>query len=150
MTMKPCSLFDRYRDRELDDAARIHFERHLEECEDCSLRMSLLNNIVRIIRTEEVRPRDMSAEIAHRVFQQGKSWDVLIVSLLRPGPAIAALAMFIAVFSTLWMISDNWQRNTIRYEYERLIEEADSINLNRVAEVTSDAELVIWLEGVSQ
>lgn len=148
--MKTCSLFDRYRDRELDDAARIRFERHLEECEDCRLRMSLLNNIVRIIRTEETRPRDMSAEIAHRVFQQGKSWDVLIISLLRPGPAIAALAMFVAIFSTLWMITDNRQSNTVRYEYERLIEEADSISLSRVAEVGSDAELVIWLEGVSQ
>jgi hypothetical protein len=150
--MKTCRLFDKYRDGELDDTARIEYERHLRSCEDCGLRMTLLNNLVHVMKKEEIRPRDLSAEIARRAFQPGKSWDALIVSLLRPAPALAALALFVVLCSTLWVVSEKWQRNTV-YEYQKLMDEADAIGVEtRVSDVRTDSELVIWLEqeGVSE
>lgn len=153
MTMNICSLFDRYRDRELDDAARSRFESHLKDCADCRFKMSLLNNLVHAIKSEELRPKDLSAQIARRAFQPKKSWDALVVSLLRPGPALATLAMFIVLFSALWMISSDLQRNSAYYEYEKLMDDADAMNVgSRISQARTDSELVMWLEqeGMSE
>lgn len=146
--MRICGLFDRYRDHELDDRTRSDFEHHLSDCQECRMRMSLLNNLVEVIRSEErALPGDLSIQIARKAFQKEKSWDALVVSLLRPGTALAALATFIVLFSTLWVVSSRWQQTTAHYEYEKLVDEADAINLeSRMSQMRTDTDLVIWLE----
>jgi hypothetical protein len=146
--MLSCTLFDKYRDNELGDIERCEFDSHLKNCRDCQSRISLLNNLVHALKNEEIRPRDLANKIASRAFQQDKSWDALVVSWLRPGPAFATVAMFIALFSTIWLIADNW-KNTTRYsEYQNLMNEADAINLDtRMSKVSNETELILLVEG---
>lgn len=149
--MHTCKLFDKYRDGELDPAERSEFESHLAACEDCRTKMSLLNNLVHILMQEEVRPPDLADRIARQAFQQSTSWDVLVVSWLRPGPALAALTIVFVLFSFLWLMPGNQQITTYS-EYESLMDDADVINLGAsVSQIRSDSELVMWLEeGNSQ
>ena len=144
--MRICKLFDRYRDGELGPAERSQYESHLAACEDCRARMSLLNNLVRIMKAEEVRPLDLADRIAQQAFERGRSWDFEVLTWLRPGPALAALTLMIALFSSLWVVSRNQQ--AISYsEYEKLMDEADALNLNtRISQVSNDSDLILWLE----
>ena len=143
--MRTCKLFDRYRDGELNSAERSAYESHLASCEDCRARMSLLNNLVQIIRAEDVQPLDTADRIARRAFERGHSWDVEVISWLRPGPALAALTLMLALFSSLWIFMGN--RQVIAYsEYEKLMEEATAMNSGTLTPARNASELFLWLE----
>ena len=83
--MQTCDLFDKYRDGELEADGRKVFESHLSACEDCRTKMALLNNLVKVLRQEEVRPLDLADQIARKAFQRNRTWDALLISWFRPG-----------------------------------------------------------------
>ncbi len=149
--MRACDLFDKYRDGELDAVARSEFELHLATCQDCRIEISLLNNLVQILKQEEIRPPDLAAQIARRAFRPDNSWDALVISWLRPGPALAALILVLALFSFLWLIPGSQRANTYS-EYETLMDETDAVVSPAVSQARNDGELVLWLEqeGESQ
>jgi hypothetical protein len=138
-------LFDKYRDGELVAAERSEFEAHLAICRDCRTKEALLDRVVSLVRSEEVRPLDMADRVARLAFQRANSWDAEIISWLRPGPAMAAVTLLLVLCSSLWVISNN--RQTIYPEYEKLMDEVDSVNLgSRLSQVRNDNRLVIWQE----
>jgi anti-sigma factor RsiW len=150
--MRTCDLFDKYRDGELGSAEQSEFKSHLAICENCRIKMSLLNNLVQILKQEEIKPLDRADQIARRAFQKDKSWDVLVVSWLRPGPALAALSLILALFSFLWLLPGNGKVSAYS-EYQKLMDDADSITLNSgLSQVSNESALGIWLqmEGDSQ
>jgi len=150
--MRTCNVFDKYRDGELNTAERNEFERHLAVCEDCQTKTALLNNIVHVLKQEEINPVDRAELIARQAFKSGNSWDALVVSWLRPGQALAALTLVLVLFSFLWMAPGNQQINVVS-EYEKLMNESDAIVVGMgVSQISSDSELVLWLkqEGYSQ
>ena len=136
--MRVCKLLDKYRDGELTSSERSDFESHLAVCENCRVTMSLLNNVVHLIKAEEMQPVDMADRIAREAFQRAHSWDFEIISWLRPAPALAALTMMLALFSSLWLFTGS--RQGVAYsEYEKLVEEANAMNLGT-------SEFATWLE----
>jgi hypothetical protein len=153
--MRICNLFDRYRDGELGPAEQSEFQSHLTVCEDCRGKMSLLNNLVHVLKQEEIRPMDLANRIAQRAFQEQESWSALVVSWLRPGPTwVAALGMMIVLFSFLWL-KPIGQKPDFYSEYEKLMSETESVNLSSstsISQARTDSELVLWLEqeGKSQ
>ena len=144
--MRTCDLFDKYRDGELGSAERSEFQSHLSACEDCRIKMSLLNNLVQVLRQEEVRPLDLADQIARKAFLKDQSWDALLVSWLRPGPVLATLSLMLVLFSFLWLLPGNGQVSAYS-EYQKLMDEADSINQKASLE-QADAEsaLALWLQ----
>jgi anti-sigma factor RsiW len=150
--MRTCNVFDKYRDGELNSAERDEFEKHMAVCEDCRTKMSLLNNIVHFLKQEEINPVDQAERIARQAFNSGNTWDALVVSWLRPGPALAALTLVIVLFSFLWIMPESQQINASS-EYEKFMNEADEILAGMsVSQVRNDSELMLWLkqEGDSQ
>lgn len=150
--MNACRLFDKYRDGELTSAERSLFESHLVSCGDCRFKMSLLNNVVFILKQDEPQPADLAVRIARQAFQRSGSWDTLLVSWLRPSQALAALALLFAVFSFLWFAPVGRQK-TLLSEYENLMNQADAVSLSTsLAQAGDDSEFVLWLqqEGNSQ
>ncbi len=144
--MRTCDLFDKYRDGELRDAGRDEFEAHLSSCEDCRLRMALLNNLVRVLRQEEVPPVDLADRIARQAFSKGLSWDELLVSWLRPGPVLATASLILVLFSFLWLLPGKGPVSAYS-EYQKLMEEADSIQLNSsLSQAGNGSALGIWLQ----
>ncbi len=144
--MRICKLFDKYRDGELSPAEGTQYESHLAACEDCRLRMSLLNNLVHIMKAEEIRPLDMADRIAQRAFERSHSWDFEVLTWLRPGPALAAVTLAIALFSSLWVVSRN-QQAVASSEYEKLMNAADALTSStRVSQTNNDSELALWLD----
>jgi anti-sigma factor RsiW len=144
--MRTCSMFDKYRDGELDASERSAFESHLAMCGDCRTKMSLLNGVARILRQEELHAPDLAERIARQAFRRGNSWDTLVVSWLRPGPALVVLTIVLVLFSFLWLMPGN-QKMSAYSEYETLMEDADAVNLGEsAAQVRNDSELVVWLE----
>ncbi len=144
--MRTCKVFDRYRDGELDAAERKEFERHLASCRECREKAALLNNMVGALRREEVRPLDLAERIARRAFSTNASWDALVASYLRPGPAFAFLTLLLVLFSFLWVLPQN--RSIDAYtEYQQLMDEAEAISLDAsITEINNDSELILWLE----
>jgi anti-sigma factor RsiW len=145
MKTKMCDLLDKYRDGELSASEQSVFESHLSGCEDCRMAMALLNNIVHLIKTEEAVPLDRANQIARNAFQHAKSWDFEVISWLRPAPALATLALMIALFSSLWIISGNRQVTSYS-EYEKLMEEADAVTVRSSLSQFRNTDLVTWLE----
>ena len=144
--MRPCVFFDKYRDKELNQAEKLQFESHLAVCPDCRSKRSLIKNIAFVLRQEKSAVPDLAERIALQAFTQKKTWDSLVVSWLRPGPALATLTLAVALFSFLWII--NRQTVLVNYsEYEVLMSEADSVNLSLSAsQVRAENDLLIWLE----
>jgi anti-sigma factor RsiW len=142
--MSYCEKFDRFRDDELTASERSEFESHLADCHDCRTKMALLNNLVCVLKREEIRPMDLADQIARRAFQQDNSWSALIVSWMRPGPVLAALALVFILFSFLLIIPANSQVSAYS-EYEKLMSEADAANLVSATQIYNDSELKIWL-----
>ncbi len=152
MPMKICDLFDKYRDEELSVTERSEFESHLSACTECRMRKSLLDHVVFLIRSEEVRPVDLADQIARRAFTRGNSWASGVISWLRPLPAMAARTLVLILFSSLWMISGNGKVSTYS-EYEQFIEEASAENLSTgLSTAGSENAITDWLEqeGTSQ
>ena len=150
--MRTCNVFDKYRDGELDAAERKEFEKHLSVCEDCQTKTALLNNIVHVLKQEEINPIDRAELIARQAFRSGNSWDALVVSWLRPGQALAALTLVLVLFSFLWIMPENQKINAYS-EYEQLMAETDEVLLGMsTTTVRDDSEHMLWLmqEGHSQ
>jgi anti-sigma factor RsiW len=151
--MRTCDLFDKYRDGELKADEQSEFQSHLAICGECRMKTALLNNLVQVLKREEIRPPDMADQIARRAFQKERSWDSLVASwLLRPGPALAALSLMLALFSFLWLLPGNSQVSAYS-EYEKLMDEAESINLKASQSQTgNESAIILWLqqEGNSQ
>jgi len=144
--MSTCNVFDKYRDGELNSVERNKFEGHMTVCEGCRTRMTLLNNIVHVLKQEEMNPLDQADRIARQAFKSGNSWDALVVSWLRPGHALAALTLGLVLFSFLWIMPEKQQINPYS-EYEKLMDEADEIALGmNVSQVSNDSELMLWLK----
>ena len=148
--MRTCNVFDKYRDGELNSAERNEFEKHLAVCEDCGAKMALLNNIVHVLKQEEINPLDQADLIAQRAFRAGNSWDALVVSWLRPGQALAALTLVLVLFSFLWIIPENQKINAYS-EYEQLMAETDEVLLGMSGTtVRDDSEHMLWLKQEGQ
>jgi hypothetical protein len=144
--MNTCNLFDRYRDRELSKIEQRAFEDHLKECDACRTKRALLNRLVQICKAEELPASDLSAKIARQAFRKRYSWDALVVSWLRPGAAIAALAVSAALFSILWMVSNSRQGSYSYSEYEKLMYESESATLDsRALQSKTYSELVEYM-----
>jgi anti-sigma factor RsiW len=143
--MEACTLFDKYRDGELDVSRRIAFESHMTECGACRARMSLLNNLVYVLKQEELHPVDLAERIAKKAFQQTPSWDVLVVSWFRPRFAVAALGLTLILASFLWLVPMN-QPVAAYTEYEKLLNAAEGSDLASKLLVQNDSELVLQLE----
>jgi len=143
--MRTCDLFDKYRDGELAAAGRSEFQAHLAICHDCRAKEVLLDRVAFLVRSEEVRPLDVADRVARLAFRRANSWDAEIISWLRPGPAMAAVTLLLLLCSSLWVISNS--RQTIYPEYEKLMNEVDSVSLgSRLSQVRNDSRLVIWQE----
>jgi anti-sigma factor RsiW len=144
--MSVCDQFDKYRDGELAVEDEREFQSHLSSCEYCRAKMALLDNLVNVLRQDEPRPLDLADQIARKAFQRDKSWDALVVSWLRPGPVLAVLSLMLVLFSFLWLLPGNGQVSAYS-EYEKLMDEADSINQKVVfSQVSNDNALAIWLQ----
>ena len=144
--MNTCKLFDKYRDGELSAAERSGFRSHLASCADCRAKMSLLDNVVHILRQDVTQPVDQAERIARQAFRQGRTWDALLLYWLRPGPALAALALLIVVFSFIWFVP-GYRQKTLLSEYESLMNQADAISQSTsVAQAGNESDFVIWLQ----
>jgi anti-sigma factor RsiW len=144
--MKTCALFDRYRDGELNQLEKESFQSHLDACAGCRLKMSLLNNLAAVIKSEPVAMKDLSGQIARRAFQQNRTWDAVLLGWLRPGPAFVALSLVCLLFSTLWFVPNVRHANAFS-EYEKLLDEANAVNIDSsISQIQRDTELVTWLE----
>ncbi len=144
--MKPCGFFDKYRDKELNQAEGKQFESHMELCPDCRSKRSLINNIAFVLKQDMTVAPDLAGRIALRAFSQKRTWDSLVISWLRPGPALATLTLAAVLFSFLWML--NRQTMLVNYsEYDVLMSEADSLDSSvSASQVRADNDLLIWLE----
>jgi hypothetical protein len=145
--MRTCKLFDKYHDRELSPEEREQFESHLAGCVDCQTKRSLIYNIAFVLRQEEMRAiPDLAGRIASRAFSQHRTWDSLIISLLRPGPALVTLTLALALFSSLWIFI-NRQPMTDNYTvYKNWMREADTTNLDTsLSQIREDNDLLYWL-----
>lgn len=139
---KPCVLFDRHRDGMLDPAEARRFESHLDSCPSCRGRQLLLDNLALAIREEEIgAPRLASRAIAGRAFDRGRSWDVLLLSWLRPVPVwsgLAALALLFFLFG--------WSSFYGPPEPGGLDALLATAGPERAVEELGDAEMEYWLE----
>jgi len=144
--MKTCTLFDRYRDGELNRVDTESFHSHLVACADCRLKISLLDNLAAVIKNDPFVMTDLSGQIAKKAFQQNKTWDAILLGWLRPGPAFVALSLVCLLFSTLWFVPNVRPTNAFS-EYEKLLDEANAVNMDSsISQIQSDAELFTWLE----
>ncbi len=142
--MSNCNLFDKYRDGEMSCAERDSFESHLSGCADCRQKMALLNNIVQLARQQQPHPIDLAERIAGRAFQQGRSWDALVLSWLRPGQALAALVLAMVFFSFIWL-TPIFRQVSVLSEYEELMNQADAILAGKsVLQANGTSEPVFW------
>ncbi len=145
--MKLCDLFDQYRDGELGPNEAGNFETHLAECADCRAKISLLDNLAFILRQDSaIMTVDLSGKIAEKAFRQNKTWDALVIGWLRPGPAFAALALVCVLFSALWLVP-NYQPTSAYSEYEKLMDKAETINLDTdLLQIQNYTELILLME----
>jgi anti-sigma factor RsiW len=145
--MRVCSLLDRYRDGELDPLKRDQFESHLRGCSDCRCKLALLNNLVCALQqAEPPLSKGLPERIARRAFEQRLSWDVLVISWLKPAPTWAALILAILLFVSVWMIP-TFKKQEMAGEYEALVNEGLSItSAGGGSQIRGDDDLVRWLE----
>ncbi len=138
-----CDLFNQYRDGMLDPEQMIQFESHIGRCSRCRPRLMLLDNLVGVIKNQDLRAlNDSPRNIAARAYEQGKSWDVLLLSWLKPLPAWSMAALLVVV-AFLW-IAPLIQQPATSGNYEDLMTSVDQAGSN-VAGIT-DADLENWLE----
>ncbi len=116
-------------------------------CEKCRARSFLLNNIVQALRNQELMGGAARPEqIADRAYEQGKSWDVLFLTWLRPAPAWAGLAALVIMLSLLWAAPFS-QQAISGSEYDALL--AGSVQASQgesTLTTLTDDELERWLE----
>jgi hypothetical protein len=144
--MRTCKLFDKYQDKELAPAQQKEYERHLSFCPECQVKDSLIHNVALVLKQEEVRlAPDLSMQIAARAFKQKTTWDALVISWLRPGPALVALTMTIVLFSFLWIFLEQplTGNNTA---YGIVMGETYSQNMASASKVREDNDLLLRME----
>ena len=118
---KICKLLNRYRDGELDPARRAAFESHLSSCSDCRKTLALLNSLVRILSPGAPAVSQAFPErVARQAFDRGRTWDIMVISWLRPTPAWIALVACIVLTSLLWLSPSFVQPVDAYSEYETL------------------------------
>jgi len=141
-----CGWFDRYRDGELGPAQREQYEAHMLACGECRTKTSLLNNIVFVLKQQELAISDSLPErTARRAFEKSGSWDDFLVSWFRPAPALYAFAVLLIVLSVMWSIP-SLRRTNLYSEYETLMIESEPANLGGNApQVYTDEDLTRWL-----
>jgi hypothetical protein len=144
--MSLCNLFDKYRDGEMTAPQRGEFESHLAACISCREKTALLDNLSYFVKRDVPQTADLAGQIASRAFRQNRSWDALILSWIRPGPVLAALALAFLFISLVWIVPEYRQLNILS-EYESFMDEAETINLSTSAsQVSNDSDLVLWLQ----
>ncbi len=147
--MRVCDWFDGYRDGELSADQRDRFEAHLAGCPECRAKTALLGNLVRALRLSVPEaPAGFPERTARRAFNQRSSWDALVISWLRPAPALIGLVVTVLLFSSLWLIPRSRQPETTTYgEYEALVNESYGLTSGAGSrQVRSDDDLANWLE----
>jgi anti-sigma factor RsiW len=139
-----CDLFNRHRDGMLDEEQKLQFESHLAACDECRTRLMLLNNLVHLIRDQEIADQAARSEqIAERAYEQSDAWDTIFLFWLRPAQAWSVLAVLLILLSSLW-VGPFAQQPTTGNEYGSLLA-ADDQAVSSVASLP-DAEFEIWLE----
>ncbi len=146
--MRTCKLFDKYHDKELNPVEREQFEMHLAACPDCQIKRTLISNVAFVLKQEVVEAApDLSRQIVSRAFSQTRTWDSMVISWLRPGPALATLTMALALFSFLWIFLNRQTIPVNNTAYGILMGETYSQNLGASAsQVREDNDLLLWLE----
>lgn len=141
---KLCDLFNRYRDGMLDSEQTKQFESHLEACNQCAPRLYLLNNLVHVIKSQEIPDlASRPGQIADCAYEKAASWDFLLLSLLRPVPVWSGLAVLLVLFAYLWAAPFAGQPQAgSDYEYLAIQGEQQGSAIANL----SDAELESWLE----
>jgi anti-sigma factor RsiW len=138
-----CDLFNRYRDGTLDPDQEIKFESHLANCEECQPRLVFLNNLVDVIRNQEMpNPVDPPERIADLAFDQARSWDIFLPSWLKPLPVWSGLVLMLIIIALFWGAPA--QQLSFSTDYEELLVNG-GLNGSVMANL-SDAELESWLE----
>jgi anti-sigma factor RsiW len=138
---KLCDLFNQYRDGMLDAEQKKPFESHLATCQECRSRLFLLDNLVHAIRNQYIPDSAAHpATIADRAYDKKGSWDILLLSWLRPLPVWSGLATLLILFTFLWAAPFGGQLS----DYESLLIETGQEGTATAN--LSDAELETWLE----
>jgi anti-sigma factor RsiW len=139
-------MLDRYRDDELNPAQCLEFENHLQECEECRSTVGLLDSIVKIIEAVDVPLRLHFAErTAKAAFSQSKTWDAVMLSLLRPARVWAAAALlFLAVswfMKPILFVPSDAER-----DIEVLLSGSESEFAGELGRIQTDEELLSLLQ----
>jgi hypothetical protein len=138
-----CNLFNRYRDGMLDSEQTMQFESHLAACEECQPRLFLLNNMVHSIKDQDMPvPIVPSETVAARVYKQSGSWDIYLLSWLKPLPVWSGLAVLLVLVIFLWITPLAQQQPSSNFE--DLITSGDQSGSTAVD--LSDAKIENWLE----
>jgi len=141
---KLCDWFDRYRDGELSSEQRAEFELHSAACEECGARSSLLGSVVYVLGKQELGvPRLSPRQVAARALERrARSWDLALLSFVRPIHAWSAVTALVILVS--FLVGLPWlQQPGTSSDYAALtglIEPAGS------AETLTDGQLERWLE----
>jgi hypothetical protein len=145
--MRTCKLFDKYRDKELSQDVRTQFEAHLAVCLDCQTKKYLIDNIAFVLKQDEaIEQPDMAERIAWQAFARRRRWDSLVISWLRPGPALATLTLSLALFSLVWVFLDRQTTSAPDSEYESLISDTDLLKSVSASQVIEDNDFIHWLQ----
>ena len=141
---KLCDWFDRYRDGELSSDERAEFELHTAACEECRTRSSLLASVVYMLEKQEVGiPALSPRQVAARAFERrARSWDVVLLSFVRPIHAWSAVAALMILVSFLVGLP-GFRQPSASNEYQALI---SSIEPAGNAQALTDGQLELWLE----
>jgi predicted anti-sigma-YlaC factor YlaD len=147
---KVCSELNRFRDEMLDPGQRKQYALHLEQCEECRIRMRLLDNLARTMKSRQLPELIQNPEkVAELAYEKSRSWDILLLTWLRPASAwsgLVVLSTFLLLFLFLWTAPAP-EPVSANSEYEILMDESNSISTRNEALVTlTDDELEQWLE----
>ena len=138
---KVCKLINQYRDGELDPARRAVFESHLPSCADCRQTIALFNNLAHVLRPAmPAVPPAFSERVARLAFERGRTWDVMVISWLRPAPAWIALALCVLLTSIMWLSPLFIQPVDAYGEYETLS------SMSTAAPQVQTEDFGTWLE----
>jgi hypothetical protein len=133
-----CDYFNKYRDGMLDPEQTRRFESHLAVCNRCSPRLFLLN------KNQDVPDTIYTPErIADRAYEQSRSWDIFLLSWLKPLPTWSGLVALLILVAFLWM-TPLAQQPASSSSYEDLMTSGNQVG--SAASNLSDAELENWLE----
>ncbi len=144
---KVCKLINKYRDGEIDPAARAAFEAHLHACVKCRQTLALLNNLVHILKPAAPdAPPAFSERVARKAFERGRTWDFMVVSWLRPAPAWVALVFCVLLTSIIWISPLIKQPGDVPSEYETL----SSISTTSATPQIQTEDFDSWLEEAAR